>query len=458
MTEIHIILFELFILVHQTIERGIGIVIVAVAVPLLQGEHCHRRLIPDVQHIVEDLFDKRVRRKAFAPPPTLGSLAVSVKRECVTRATALAIKSIKLVHHTTRIVQRAFIVALDVRKIYRVGNRGYHFHPIRCKKRCREREHQQYYHAQHPLRQTEREATALALSALDIHATDREKCVGFSVFFDDSFAVHEAESVALFTDSIGTAVASDCGCIVHLFVENHAHILGRKPDTAILHGNLDKVGSFGCREFHRSTGGSEFRSIVGEGVYHKERESLVGFHHRSRWEYLQCQPLHRKCLLTFCNNIKKLLQGKIADCKIKFPATQFYPSFEDCIILFYLVGKFGNVCETLVGCHPCIFGQRQHSKFVGEPVHIRADAICHRERGPLEHILSLVLGKIEGVCKVEFFEARTLVAHCHQSRSLLFCHTYIGQHKLDECTLLVAQFSRRFDAQILIFAIGRYSQ
>jgi transketolase len=44
-----------------------------------------------------------------------GRLAVPVEGKSVARTTILAIKGIKLVHHSSRIVQRALVIALDVR-------------------------------------------------------------------------------------------------------------------------------------------------------------------------------------------------------------------------------------------------------------------------------------------------------------------------------------------------------
>ena len=169
----------------------------------------------------------------------------------------------------------------------------------------------------HPPRsfgQTERETTAFSWRTLYVEPANRKQAVRLPVFFNNSLAVHQPETVPFLTLQlcrIRGSIHTNGPRIIHFLSQDTHTVLFRKTRSVIFHCNLHIVGCFFCGKAHFSTLLCIFTGIFHQRIHHEECQSLICFHTGRCFSHGQCLFFQIERTTPLGNHCKQLLQLKV---------------------------------------------------------------------------------------------------------------------------------------------------
>ena len=169
----------------------------------------------------------------------------------------------------------------------------------------------------HPPRsfgQTERETTTFSRRTLYVEPANRKQAVRLPVFFNNSLAVHQPETVPFLTLQlcrIRGSIHTNGPRIIHFLSQDTHTVLFRKTRSVIFHCNLHIVGCFFCGKAHFSPFLRIFTGIFYQRIHHKECQSLVCFYTSRRFSHGQCLFFQFERTTSLGNHCKQLLQLKV---------------------------------------------------------------------------------------------------------------------------------------------------
>ena len=345
---------------HLLEELGVDTVVIAVQLPLMEGEGSYGTLVADVEddvvvglHTVVEPHDLRCQQRQTAHPA----------HQIAATRILLEVMSVKATATGVGKEQGTLKGAMQVGEI---GGVGVGTGAGEVGRRCRLTEQAACHHdhrqpqTNHPLRQTEEQSAALAGCARGGNGTDGEDLTDLPVLLDDTLTVEQPEAVGglkiILTDGFGIEEVGE------LFL---GHTL-----PSVLDGNLHTVGKFRSRDRHPTVATGKLSGIVGNGVQHEEGEHLVGFHDGLRRLYRQIHTFHLERRTALGEDVEECLQTEALDVQTEVSLTQLDPVGQHIVISIDLVGEFTHIVEPFL---PTL--TLQTAGLVDDAVDERCDAV-----------------------------------------------------------------------------------
>ena len=353
------------------------------------------------------------------------------------------------VQGTIRIFQSLCILTFQIRMIDRIGQtigfmqqRIIQHRIVRLRTHRKKQTHQYCQHTSHSLRQTEIETASLAHLTFNLETAYTEHLIGLPVLFDDTLAVHQAETTSLtLLQSIHIRSRPDPNLarIVNLFIQDASHIFFRQSRAIVLHRNFHIICLLTSVYLNASTRLSILSGILGQRINHEQSQRLIRFHPN-------ISRLHRKRLLlcfkipsSLFQHLKQWIQSKIFDIQTQRTLTHLNPQSQDIVVFIDACDQFADVLEfgLLDFLLRQVIERNQFMHFIYHAVDIRCNPRHNEQASLLDQVLTLVFYQMLFMYILLLLQTTALFTQSDDSQSVFQRPGKVGNNHFEQRLILL---------------------